>query len=78
MSAGGEVKIDQGIPIPNAGCGHGRKRYPWDKMEVGDSFLHESEKPSSVSGQASMAGSRLGFKFSTRKTEEGYRVWRVA
>lgn len=71
-----KVKIEKGIPIPGK-CVGGHPEYPWLEMKVGDSFLHRSDKPSSVSGQASMAGNRYRRKFCTRKTTKGYRIWRT-
>jgi len=64
------MKIESGIPLP--------ERYPFAKMKVGDSFLI----PESVSRHAAAVaalryGAANGKKFTTRKTPEGYRCWRV-
>jgi len=69
-----QVKIDKDVPIPT----HITKipKYPWREMEIGDSFLLETkESGATFAGQASK---RLHPKKSiSRKTDEGYRVWRV-
>jgi len=68
------VKIVKGVPIP-------RIRYPWKKMEVGDSFLFPKEishpQVGSIVAKATKRYSRMGCKYVTRKTDEGIRVWRV-
>ncbi len=68
------VKIDKGIPMPP--CNRAGK-YPWKEMEVGDSFLMDGD-PVYAANTANKAGRKHGRKFSSRKTREGMRVWRVA
>lgn len=74
------IRIQCGIPIPKTKPrGRNGKRkavYPWLLMEVGDSFLFPQalgRAAHSAVYQASL-GDR---KFVTRKTDEGYRCWRV-
>jgi hypothetical protein len=67
------VRIDRGIPIPSAY----KCKYPWKELEIGDSFLMDGA-PRQVANAVSRAGRAYGRKFSTRKTREGVRVWRVA
>jgi len=69
-------EIEQGTPIPDAKGGHPEK-YPWSKMNIGDSFFIAADKkrinplvPPKLRG--------AGFKISIRKVEGGLRVWRVA
>jgi hypothetical protein len=64
------MKVESNIPMP--------ARYPFAKMNVGDSFLI----PENVSrSSAAVAAYRYGLanrkKFVTRKTSEGHRIWRV-
>ncbi len=68
-----EILIEKGIPMPRRD--HGNAKYPWLRMEVGDSFLW-SGPANSVHNNAA-AASRNGRKFKARKTDAGYRVWRV-
>ena len=66
-----EIKIDKGIPMPSL------TRYPFDEMEVGDSFLVPSDNRTSVSTLVSR--NHNGKKFSLRKMTDGtYRCWRIA
>lgn len=74
------IKIDKDVPIPPD---NKNKRFPFDKMEVGDSFLYsESNNESAVrnacmlwKGYVKRAG--LDWKFTVRKMDEGVRIWRV-
>jgi hypothetical protein len=61
--------IDKGVPIPN--------RFPFDKMEVGDSFVITTKRQT-----ASVAARRYGdkhrMKFVTRQMPDGtIRCWRT-
>lgn len=71
-----EIEKDKVIPatIPNIGR---RERYPWSRMEVGDSFLIPAGDKRKVAGAASHAGRRLGKKFIVRAVDDGVRVWRA-
>ncbi len=74
------MKIEEGIPVPYFGRVDGEK-YPFKKMKVGDSFL--------IPETINHLNVRYGFysfrqrnnlkdrKFVIRKTNEGYRCWRV-
>ena len=65
------IKIDKNIPLPET-----RNRYPFDKLEVGNSFF--------VEGKTNINGSRYhyvrknhGKKFTTKRENGGLRVWRI-
>lgn len=64
--------------------GTSRAKWPWRQLEIGESFLmpFDHRPPMTLQQRASaqcvMTGVRLGKKFSTRMTDEGVRVWRVA
>lgn len=62
------IKIDKGIPIPV-----GKGRYPFQQMEIGDSFLTDSSSRQNIHNCARVA--RVQIK--TRATTDGLRVWRV-
>ena len=58
------------------------KKYPFDKMEVGDSFFVPCQPELKASKQASLLGccrqKRLaGKKFSSRRCDGGFRIWRI-
>lgn len=65
-------EVESNIPVPlfRKSC----SLYPFDTMEVGDSFLAEEANVRSAAGQYSK---RHGRKFTTRAVEGGYRVWRI-
>ena len=66
MAENGKVEIEKGIPIPPK-----RGRYPWNNMEVGDSFFAIERVA------ASWASRRHGRRFSMRREGDGWRVWRI-
>lgn len=70
------MNIDTDIPIPAGKCG-GNHKWPWDQLEVGDSFLMP-RKLSSASGQATAHAKKTGRKYTCRTEAEGIRIWRVA
>lgn len=58
----------------------GAYKYPFAKMEVGDSFfvpINREKELKSVASSSSLYGSKLGRKFTTRKVVGGVRVWRI-
>ena len=67
--------IEKEVPIP-AGSG-GLGKYPWRKMEVGDSFLVPRSQMSRE-GYRPVPPTSLGIKVSIRKEGDGVRVWRIA
>ena len=77
------MQIDKNIPIPPAGHSGKRSFYPFRELEIGDSFLvpYNSEKPYATQTRLTTRAAyheRYGFKYTTRRTPEGVRVWRVA
>jgi len=74
------ITIEKGIEIPAKKGGGGRGfQYPVDKMETGDSFLIETDKPKNFAARVTtwnkaFAGER---RFVSRTVEGGVRVWRV-
>lgn len=74
-----ELKIEKGIPIPNAHWKHGERgrprSNPWHLLEVGDSVLLPSED---AARSASNWALRNNVTFIQRKVVGGWRVWRTA
>lgn len=72
------LKIEKGIPLPkNANERAVTLRKTINNLQVGDSFLMRASSLGAIYDY----GKPLGFKFSTRKTEEDpkiIRVWRRA
>lgn len=71
-------KIEKGIPIPDKKDGCGRPSiYPFQEMEVGDSFPISSTDAKKVSNAARTFGQRHGKLFIVRKDGRRHRVWRT-
>lgn len=82
------VPVDKGIPMwkPQE---HSKKKpifvdeeprylhYPWQFLEVGDSFLANCSR-GSVCVNIRHQKARRGHCYAVRATPEGYRVWRTA
>lgn len=78
-----EFKIEKGIPIPT----HKKIKYPFDEMEVGDSFLieciNDPRKKKHIQSYVASVLNRYNkqeqktMKIKTRREKEGLRVWRV-
>lgn len=74
------IAIDKNIPMPNPKRGRNKKyNYPWQKMEVGDSFLYPPHvNYGTARGNVERMIEKLGRKFALRTTPEGLRCWRTA
>ena len=71
------IKIEKSVPMPSGPGKRGRMIYPWDEMDVGDSFFVDGVSSAAMSACASAFGRRNGKKFTCRKEGTGTRVWRV-
>jgi hypothetical protein len=71
------IEIEKGIKLPER-SGANATKYPWAHMEIGDSFLMPTQKPSLARSGACSAGKRYGMKFRTAQEAGGIRVWRIA
>lgn len=71
------MKIDEGIPQPNSRQKGPQSRYPFSRMEVGDSFLVEGVEGYKVRNAASRWGRANGKQLTVSRMVNGYRCWRV-
>lgn len=71
------IEINKGLPVPPDTRGMKRK-YPFDKMEVGDSFFVPDKTSDCMSQCIAYAKKRLGFSFTRRTVDGGVRVWRIS
>lgn len=84
------MNVEKNIPIPPdiRNGGHGKRKYPFNVMEVGDSFLapiKEGKRASDVINALTAAAhaftkSQFGnpkFRIACRALPEGVRVWRI-
>ena len=75
--------VESGIPVPPTGKGrylrgkYRRPKYPWDEMEIGDSFFYDGKR-STVDGNAGSRGRQTGEYYISRAVMGGTRIWRVA
>ena len=75
-----KIEIEDGIPFQR-GKGRGRSAiYPWLSLEVGQSFLFPASVAANSAYTIACAASHRNApkKFTTAKTPEGYRCWRIA
>lgn len=72
-----EFTIDKDTPVPKQ-VGAGRKmKYPFESMQVGDSFFMKDAKGKTISRICGSHGKRLSRRFISRTVEGGVRVWRT-
>lgn len=72
-------EVESGIPIPSRPVGAQSKRYPFGKMEVGDSFSIPIGSRQRLSSAASWFGRRNQKRFSVLKlSDTEARCWRIA
>lgn len=72
------IPIEKGVPIPPRCKVGGRAKYPWQAMEIGDSFVFPDNvrHPHNI---ASITSTRLGKVFRVRSCPDGKtRAWRTA
>ena len=74
------IRVQKDVPLPpckpRGRNGHSVPRYPWNMMQVGDSFLF----PLHIGrgGHAAAANASTEYrKFVCRKVDDGYRCWRI-
>ena len=70
-------KVESGIPLPKKKIAG---NFPFDNMKVGDSFLLNGKAPQTVGYLAAVFARQQEpkWKFTIRKTEQGYRCWRIS
>ena len=80
------IVIEKNIPIAKKERKGMNSEYPWDKMEIGDSFhvdVPEGKKINTVQSSVHAIAriyalyNHLNIKFTTRKEEGGFRIWRI-
>ena len=71
-----DFKIEKRKPIPKIVRTGRPEKYPWSKMEVGDSFFRAGKAPA-LQMAAYDAAKRHGHKYTCRTVDGGGRVWRI-
>ena len=69
-----EIEKESGVRMPSPRVMYA---YPYDEMEVGDSFVVPVSARVRVLNANWRAGKRLGWRFEARTEGEVVRVWRV-
>ena len=73
------IQIDKGIAIPVFGRRGRTSQYPWEAMEVGDSFFVRNRTAANFRSTCEKASVRhKPKKFICRDVEGGVRAWRIA
>jgi len=68
--------IEKKIPMPKSDRGRPYK-YPFEQMEVGDSFFVPKDEAEKARNSALQYARREGKIFHTRKENDGARIWRT-
>ena len=68
------IEVEVGVPAPKMRVVYA---YPYEEMDVGDSFCVPLEARAKVLNANYRAGKRLGRKFVARAEGGNLRVWRV-
>jgi hypothetical protein len=66
--------LERGLDIPNRRTS---PKYPYDQLELGDSFYIQDAELSKVCNANYREWRRTGKKFTARKVDQGVRVWRI-
>lgn len=68
--------IQKEVPLPKRT--KGKEEYPFDKMDIGDSFLFDKEYLNNIHYVKARFTARTGKKYSVRNVDEKYyRCWRI-
>lgn len=76
------IQVEKGVPLPEfrprGGLGGVKRIYPWERMEVGDSFLFPDGMLASSAHNSARAASYRGREFKVAKVGNRFRCWRIA
>lgn len=66
------IEIDKSVPMP------AKRKYPFDRPQVGDSFFVPDMNIDSIQGSIRYASKCFSHRYCARSVDGGVRVWRVA
>ena len=76
------LEVQSGVPIPKrlhrGGWVSGTSKYPFAKMNVGDSFQIPKKNIAVTARQWKKAAGKHDWRFVVRQFEGSYRIWRIA
>ncbi len=80
-----KVHIDKGVPLPSVGHKLRADDLPWEKLEIGDSFVFTSGSSAYLKKSAAKKGIKIlikGDRITTTprggRVMESFRVWRIS
>lgn len=78
-----EIKVEENIPLPPSATMKGSSKYPFKKLEIGDSFFIPVKEGKAIESlqRSIISTNQTGIKITTRTIAEngvrGIRTWRV-
>ena len=72
------IAVESGVPMPPTRLSHGALKRAALACAVGHSFLLPPERKAPYQVASVLNRRYAPLRFSCRKTQDGYRVWRVA
>jgi hypothetical protein len=71
-------KIEKNVAVPASVRTGGKSKYPWNEMDVGDSFFVPGAKVETFYTLTATQNKKdAGRRFIARKVDDGVRVWRI-
>lgn len=70
------MKVDKGVPMPDKQIGR-PPRYPFEDMDIGDSFEFERDDKQKISSAVSHYSKRKKKVFTIRMIKNKYRCFRI-
>jgi hypothetical protein len=71
------ITFSDNIPPPTDRRGGKQSMYPWDMLEVGQSFFVPGKASHEIGGALNWAAQKRGTKYVSRSEGGGVRVWRT-
>jgi len=76
---GPRYRVEHGKPRPRPVGGFPLRKYPFDRMAIGDSFFVPTvDLPASGPSVLNAAARQRGMRASVRAEGDGHRCWRIA
>lgn len=76
-----QYSVDKGVPLPNPRVRGGKLiKYPWDELQVGDSFFVPTGSVKNIQVMRSnchQRSQRSKHRYIVREVTGGYRIWRT-
>jgi len=70
--------IEKGIDIPSISKGNTTLKYPFPKMDIGDSFVAPKPESHRIRSAANAYSKRSGRSFTLRTLGDVIRIWRIS